>query len=193
MGFWDSYNKEMVRHGYTSHSEFFVSDDEVESELEYEGLSTSVTSDDVVDLDPVCYLSEMETARAAEQGDFETAFQKYTEALDQGNMRMLLKIADLLAVAAVYDRYNRPYRIGSDKDRDYSLECALTFYMVSLIVPECESEAEDHLNILREQCSDEYDFQIMIQRVSDRISESILKDPISFVRAILSQYRKTRS
>ena len=192
MGFWDSYNKETVRQGYTSHSEFqsgFENETSPQDSIQGDDSTCydefgSETADD-------CY--EIEAVQAINAGDFETALGKYLELLDHGNLRMLLKIADLLAIVAVYDKYNRPYRIGSDRDRDYSLECALTFYIASLIIPECESEAEDHLNILQRQCSEEYDFQIMVQRVSDRISESIRKDPIGFVRAVISQYQTTRS
>ena len=193
MGFWDSYNKEMVRQGYTSHSEFHASDDEVETGAENEASDIDFGRDDGSGSNSADDSCEMEAERAAGEGDFETALQKYFESLEHGNIRMLLKIADLFAVVALYDKYNRLYRIGSDRNRDYSLEFAVTFYMASLVFPECESEAEEHLTILQGQCSNEYEFQEMVQRVSDRLSESILKDPIGFVRAILSQYQKTRS
>ena len=193
MGFWDSYDKEMVRQGYTSHSEFRPAGDKDEVEAETDIQAADCSCDEESGSGAANDCCERDAVRALQQGDFETALQKYVEALDHGNIRMLLKIADLLAVVAVYDKYERPYKIGSDWSRDYSLECALTFYMVGLIFPECESEAEEHLNLLQGQCSDEDDFRLMVQRVSDRIAESIGKDPIGFVRAILSQYQKTRS
>ena len=193
MGFWDSYNKEMVRQGYSEHSRFGAFDDTEERKSERPRAVSRFKEEDAsgpeTDDDPHMAAAEQALARY----DFETALEEYFAALEGGNIQALLKLADVIALITLYDRNDRPYEIGSNPNRDYSLEYAVTFYMTCLIFPECESEAKNRLGILHERCFPEYEFQMMLQRVGKRISDSIAQDPVGFVRSILTQYKHKRS
>ena len=190
MGFWNSYNKEMARQGLSPHHANDIDEesafDTCQSEVPPRSRSVpheSSSPESEPDDDP-----DMIAAREAfEQGNFEAAANHYCDALVNGNLHAALPLADIYAIAALYDKNDQSYVLGSDPERDFILDFVITLYLFCSLLPEVESEAEAHLNAIQNRCTDEYQFQRMVQRIGNRIKQVIAEDPVGFVKAMMKQ------